>query len=220
MDLTFDRSAFDVQHPLASATDSFVPAAQHPVTQLGASDPVRVRTAGSAAAFVGGHWLADDVPDALPQPSAAPSATNATTHVHAITARAAADAAATALLNPMYRHVRTDLYETGMCIACSNLGCCDVRMLQWQHIVTTPSAGMQPCMSRPINSTMLYSLLWLLPNSPSITFVNCQRPLRPCMLHDDALSACKTATRGATTSASDGDHRSSVVKHLLFKQEV
>ena len=91
-------------------------AAQRPVTQLGASDPVRARAADGAAAFVGGHWLADDLPDMPPQPSAAPSTTDAA-HVHAATARAAADAAAAALLNLMYKHVRADLYEIR--IACS-----------------------------------------------------------------------------------------------------
>ena len=55
----------------------------------------------------------------------APLSTPDTTHVHAITARAAADAAQPQLnlLNPMYKHMRADLYEIG--IAYSDLGCCD-----------------------------------------------------------------------------------------------
>ena len=65
-----------------------------------------------------------------PQPSAAPS-TPDITHVHAITAHADADEAATVLLEPMYKHVRADLYEIG--IAYSDLSCCDERMLKWQY---------------------------------------------------------------------------------------
>ena len=195
-DLTFDHSAFDARHPLARATGSIVLATQRPVTQLGASDPVRTRAASSAAASVGGHWLADDVLDTLPQPSAAP--TTDPTHVHAITARAAADAAATALNNPMFEHVRADLYEIG--IVYNDLSCCDVRMLKLQQRDDT--FGRYAALH--VTAHQLHCDAFAAEAAAKLTFDHLREPSTPtaCMLHDDALSACKTAAHGATTSAS------------------
>ena len=108
-------------------------------TQLSVSDPVCACAANNAVTFMGGHWLAGDVPNMLPQLSAA--LTTDMTHVHAITAHTAADAAATALLNLMYKHVHTNLYEIS--ITYNNLSCCDEHMLKWQYCDDTFGSSTQ-----------------------------------------------------------------------------
>jgi hypothetical protein len=145
---------------------------------------------------VGGHWLADDVLDTLPQPSAAP--TTDPTHVHAITARAAADAAATALNNPMFEHVRADLYEIG--IVYNDLSCCDVRMLKLQQ--RDDNFGRYAAMH--VTAYQLHCVALAAEIAAKLIVDHSRSPSTPAArtLHDNALSACKTATRGATTSAS------------------
>jgi hypothetical protein len=136
----------------------------------------------------------------LPQPSAAPS-TPDTTHAHAIDARAAADAAATALLDPIYMHVRADLYEIG--IAYNDLSCCDEHMLKWQY----RDDAFGRCAALHVTAHQLHCDA--LAAEDALTHHRKCSPSTPAArtLHDDALSACKataskTATCGATTSAS------------------
>ena len=136
---------------------------QQPVTQLSASDPVHAHAAGSAAAFLGGHWLADDVHDTPLQLSDAPTTTDMT-HVHAITARAAVDAAATALLNPMYAHacVTTSTKTASATPATATRNCSRGSMR------TTPSVGTCVCTSLLTSCTATRSL----PRMPSLTVAN------------------------------------------------
>ena len=192
MDLTFDHSAFNVWHPLAHATGSIVLATQCPVTQLSASDPVCAHAASSAAASVGGHWLADDVLDTLLQPSAA--LTTDPTHMHAITA----DTADTALNNLMFEHMHADLYEIG--IICNDLSCCDICMLKWQQRDDT--FGRYAALH--VTAHQLHCNALTAKAATKLTLNHSHSPSTPaaCTLHDDALSACKTAMHGATTSAS------------------
>ena len=222
IDLTFDRAAFEARHPLASATGSMVLAAQQPDTQIGASDMARARTAGSKIMLVGGCWLGSDTPRSLPQPllsvrdstasahgcdgtqddagvtgSSAPAAPHADkTHVHAVTARAAADAAATALLNPTYMRMRDDLYELGI----TDASHCNAQLLAWQH--RDDAFGRYAALH--VTAYQLHCVVLAAEIAAKLIVDHSRSPSTPAArtLQDDALSACKTATRGATTSAS------------------
>ena len=91
-----------------------------------------------------------------------------------------------------------DIYKIG--IVCSDLSCCDVHMLKWQQRDHTFSRYA----ALHVMAHQLHCVALAAKAAAKLTFDHLCELSTPtaCMLHNNALSACKTATHSATTLTS------------------